>query len=178
LANKSFQARKSKSLIKNKVRLVIGILLVGFLIFNWISGRDGKTLEGRVISVHDGDTVTLLRDRASHKIRLDGIDCPELGQAFGKNARQFSADLAFDKQVTVYYHEKDRYQRYLGTVITPGGQNLNRELLKAGLAWHYKDYNSDPILAGLEIQARREIRGLWSDPRPIPPWEYRRGRRE
>lgn len=177
MAAENFNSQRALT-IRSKIRLVIGILVIGFFLFTWISGRDGKTLAGKVISVHDGDTVTLLRDKTSYKIRLDGIDCPELGQAFGNNARQFTADLVFGKEVTAYYQSKDRYGRYLGTVITKEGKNLNRELLKAGLAWHYKHYSEDLILAGLETKARLDKTGLWADRRAIPPWVYRQRRRE
>lgn len=162
---------------KQKIRLLIGLVVLGFLIYAWITGKEGDRLTGTVVSVHDGDTITLLQGKTQYKIRLDGIDCPELGQAFGNNARQFTAEKVFQKKVSVYYTSKDRYGRYLGTVIGPEGRNLNRELLKAGLAWHYKRYNDDVILAGLESKARLDGIGLWADPHAIPPWEYRaRGR--
>lgn len=157
-------------------KLIISSLLVlaSMLIYNYLAA---KQLEGLVVSVQDGDTVTVLKGQSTFKIRLDGIDCPEKGQAFGSVARQFTADQVFQKQVRVRYTRKDRYQRYLGTVYTTGGKNLNQELLKAGLAWQYKD-NDSPILAALEMKARREKKGLWADRDPIAPWDFRRGQRE
>jgi len=86
--------------------------------------------------------------------------------------------MVFQKKVNVYYSSKDRYRRYLGTVMDREGKNLNRELLKAGLAWHYKHYSDDVILAGLESKARRAKLGLWADPGAIPPWEFREQARE
>lgn len=174
--------RKSKFIscknTKQKLRIVISFLVLGFLIFTWTTGREGNRLSGSVVSVHDGDTVTILQGKTQYKIRLDGIDCPELGQAFGNNARQFTSDMVFGKKVSVYYSSKDRYGRYLGTVLDQEGKNLNRELLKAGMAWHYKHYNDDVLLAGLEIKARRDKIGLWADPAAIPPWEFREQGRE
>nr|MBP7205720.1 thermonuclease family protein [Candidatus Cloacimonadota bacterium] len=106
-----------------------------------------------------------------------GVDCPEKGQAFGNVARQFTSDLAFNKAVKVKYTERDQYKRYLGTVYV-GETNLNKELVRAGLAWHYKEYSDDPVMAALEIKARLKKKGLWSDPKPIAPWEFRRLKRE
>lgn len=163
---------------KKKWKLILGVVTLGFLLYTWISGRQGQPLAGKVISVHDGDTITILKGIQSYKIRLFAVDCPELGQSFGRNARQFTSDLVFGKQVTVYYTGKDRYQRYLGTVTTADGKNLNRELVKAGLAWHYKAYSDDPILAGLEVKARMAKKGLWADPQATAPWNWRKARRE
>ena len=123
---------------------------------------------GKVVSIQDGDTVTVLMNGATYRIRLDGIDCPEKKQAFGNVAKQFTSEQVFGRQVKVKWYEKDRYDRYLGTVFTPEGKNLNQELLKAGLAWHFKKYNKSPRLASLEEIAKREEKGLWSDKQAIP----------
>ncbi len=150
------------------------LVVVSFAVYNFLSGKE---IRGQVVSIQDGDTITVLAGKTSYRIRLDGIDCPEKNQAFGNVARQFTSELAFGKQVKVTYEDKDRYGRYLGTVRLPDGRNLNRELLKAGLAWQYKDDES-PVLATLEFQARQARKGLWADKNPIPPWEFRRRQRE
>lgn len=160
----------------NKKRIYTLIALAAVLILmNLLSA---KHMSGRIVEIQDGDTVTLLMGQQTYRIRLDGIDCPEKHQAYGQVAKQFTSDQVFGREVKVRWKEKDRYQRYLGTVITADGKNLNRELLKAGLAWHYKQYNDNPLLAGLERQARRERKGLWAEPSPQPPWEYRHGGKE
>lgn len=133
-------------------------------------------ISGKVVSIQDGDTITVLMSNKTYRIRLDGIDCPEKKQAFGNVAKQFTSVQVFGRQVKVKWYEKDRYDRYLGTVFTPEGKNLNQELLKAGLAWHYKKYNKSVHLASLEDIARQQNRGLWSDKQAIPPWEFRRRR--
>lgn len=161
--------RWNKKHIFSLVLLVAALVLIRFL--------SVKDINGKVVSIQDGDTITVLQGSSTHRIRLQGIDCPEKGQAFGNVARQFTSDLAFGKKVKVKYEERDQYKRYLGTVYV-GDRNLNKELLKAGLAWHYKEYSQDPVLAGLEIKARLDKKGLWSDPRAIPPWEFRRSKRE
>jgi micrococcal nuclease len=130
-------------------------------------------LLGRVTAVHDGDTLTLLVGTTQHKIRLNGIDAPELGQAFGTRARQFLSALVFGKTVTVRVVDVDRYRREVGDVYV-GGVLANAELVRAGMAWHYKRYSKDATLAELELQARAEKRGLWADPKAMAPWNYRR----
>lgn len=161
--------RWNKKHIFSLVLLVAGLVLIRFL--------SVKDINGKVVSIQDGDTITVLQGSSTYRIRLQGIDCPEKGQAFGNVARQFTSDLAFGKKVKVKYEERDQYKRYLGTVYI-GDRNLNKELLKAGLAWHYKEYSQDPVLAGLEVKARLDKKGLWSDPKAIPPWEFRRSKRE
>jgi micrococcal nuclease len=127
---------------------------------------------GNVIGVADGDTITVLRDRAPVKIRLDGVDCPEGGQDFGQRARQFTSGLVFGKTVTVDVHDVDRYGRLVARVSV-GGVDVGTALVTAGLAWHYKQYSRDPVLAQAEVTARAQHVGLWRQPNPQPPWEFR-----
>ncbi len=130
-------------------------------------------IEGRVVGVHDGDTITVLRDKKQYKIRLDGIDAPELSQAYGQVAKRFASDFAFGKIARVEVHGVDRYGRYLGEVFVDG-KSLNKAILAGGLAWHYKQYSKDPVLAALESEAHLKKIGLWKDPAPIPPWDFRK----
>jgi len=131
----------------------------------------------RVVRILDGDTLEVLRDGRAERVRLWGIDCPERGQAFGSAARRFTGDLAFGQNVVLRSHGTDRYGRLLAEVILPDGRNLNQELVRAGLAWWYREYASEALeLARLEQEARAARRGLWSDADPLPPWEFRRSR--
>jgi endonuclease YncB( thermonuclease family) len=133
---------------------------------------------GKVVGVSDGDTITVLRPEKSQvKIRLHGIDCPERGQAFGKKAKQFTSNMVFGKTVTVKPTDKDRYGRIVAWIYMDG-KSLNEALVMAGLAWHYKKYSSDQNLSDAESKARNKRVGLWSDPHSIPPWEYRRLKRQ
>lgn len=136
-----------------------------------------KTLTGKVVEIKDGDTFVVLSGRNTEKIRLEGIDCPEKNQAWGERAKLFTSKQVFGRQVKVDYQTRDTYKRILGVVHYGNGKVLNRDLLKAGLAWHYKHYNNDPYLAKLETQARKQRKGLWADKKPIPPWEFRRQKR-
>ncbi len=126
---------------------------------------------GKCVSVTDGDTIKVMRQGKAERIRLYGIDCPEKKQPFGTKAKQFASDLVYKKIVEIKPIERDRYGRTIAWVYV-GGKCLNKELLKAGLAWHYKQYSKDRDLAELETEARQKKIGLWSD--PIPPWKFRK----
>jgi micrococcal nuclease len=131
----------------------------------------------RVVGVSDGDTLTVLRpDRTQVKVRLYGVDAPETGQDFGQRAKQAASALTFGKTVTVRPVATDRYGRTVAKVILPGGRSLNHELVRSGSAWWYRSYApKDATLAGLESEAKAARRGLWSQPAPVPPWDWRRG---
>lgn len=132
------------------------------------------TFTGKVIKITDGDTIVILTEQKEQiKIRLEGIDCPESNQDFGTKAKQATSDLCFGKQVKVIKTGEDKYGRTLGHVYV-GDVSVNQELLKLGLAWHYKYFNKDPELAKLEEQAKSAKIGLWSQSNPVAPWDFRR----
>ncbi len=131
-------------------------------------------LRGRVTAVKDGDTIVILQNRSQYKIRLSSIDSPEKGQAYGTKARQFTSALAYGKQVRADVKTTDQYSRYVAEVFLPDGRSLSREIVRNGYAWHYPRYSYDPKLTALEKEARNLKRGLWADPHPIPPWQFRR----
>jgi endonuclease YncB( thermonuclease family) len=138
-----------------------------------------RTVSGEVISVSDGDTIKVLVNRRTFKIRLYGVDTPEKKQAYGMKAKRFTSSLAFGKNVTVTIVSKDRYGRYVGIVTLPDGRSLNRELVRNGFAWWYSHYAPhDRDLQALESAARREKRQLWSDPHAMAPWDFRRNARQ
>ncbi len=130
----------------------------------------------KVIAIKDGDTIELLKDGKPLRVRLQGVDCPEKNQDFGTRAREFTSDLVFGKNVGLVVHDIDRYGRTVGEIILPDGRNLNYELVKNGFAWHYTAYSKDAELARLEAEARAEKRGLWTQPSPVAPWDYRKNR--
>ena len=141
-------------------------------------GRGSKgpwIFSGKVINVLDGDTIEVSRDGRGRRIRLDGIDCPEMGQAFGDAARQFASSLAFGKEVKVRGIEHDQYGRIVAHVTLPDGRVLNDELAEAGLAWaDLKDFGNAKVRR-LEAEARATKRGLWVQEAPVPPWDFRHG---
>lgn len=126
-----------------------------------------------VIKVADGDSFTVQRRGEKVRVRLFGIDCPEINQSYGQEAREFTNDLVYREIITIKVITTDRYNRIVGKVTLPNGKSLNRELLRVGLAWHYKKYSHDKRLSKLEKRARKLKRGLWKDNNPIPPWVFR-----
>jgi len=126
----------------------------------------------RCVGVSDGDTITVLNGRTQVRIRLEGVDAPESHQDFGQKAKQLTSSLTFGKTVTINAVTTDRYGRTVARVIA-GGKDVSLELVRAGLAWHYRKYSSDPVLAEAEQEARAAKKGLWSMPNPVPPWDYR-----
>lgn len=128
-----------------------------------------------VIGILDGDTIDVLHNHQTKRIRLNGIDCPEKGQAYGQKAKHAASDLVFGKEVTIQTHGYDKYKRTIGDVFLPDGTNVNHTLVKDGWCWWYRKYASrDVMLEGLEVEARKARRGLWADPQPVPPWEWRK----
>jgi len=132
-----------------------------------------RELSGKVVGVHDGDTLTLLVGTTQHRIRLNAIDAPEPGQPYNQRAKQALAGLCFGVVVRVVVLDVDRYGREIGDVYV-GETLVNAELVRAGLAWYFRKYSEDSVLAALEVEARSEGRGLWADADPVPPWDFRK----
>ena len=130
---------------------------------------------GPVVSVLDGDTIEVLHNELSERIRLNGIDCPEKRQAYGQKAKHAASALVFGKEVTIQTYGRDKYKRIIADVLLPDGKNVNEELVKEGWCWWYRKYApGDIVLERLEREAREARRGLWADPQPVPPWEWRK----
>ena len=151
----------------------MNVLLAFILFFNNIVSY--KIAEGKVISVADGDTITILTSTNEQiKIRLHGIDCPEKKQPFGMAAKKFTSDLVFGKKVRVKITDTDRYGRSVGFVYLNDKEILNENILAAGYAWHYKKYDQNAAWEKLENEARSKKIGLWSQPDAIEPWKWRK----
>ena len=167
---------------------LVAVLLTGELF--------AATLDGRVVGVHYGDTITVLdASRKQYKIRLAGIDAPEFKQAFGSRSKQNLSRLVFGHDVRIEWQKRDRYRRILGKVWTissdapcqasscPKTLDANLAQITDGMAWHYKHYERDQSpedrerYAFAEREARAKKAGLWADPSPVPPWEWRREKR-
>jgi len=140
---------------------------------------DAIEFQGRVVGVIDGDTIKVLQQGKQVKVRLVGIDCPEKDQPYGQKAKSFVMELIAGKSVIIKYESYDRYGRIVGAVFLSDGRNLNHELVQTGLAWWYRKYApNDKTLVRLEYEARKAKLGLWTEPNPVSPWEWRRGVRE
>jgi micrococcal nuclease len=134
-----------------------------------------------VLRVLDGDTLEVrLEDGSVARIRLDGIDCPEKTQSHGLDARMATAQLVEGGRIRLNGHQRDKYGRLIAQVETPDGRSVNERLVEDGHCWWYRKYApGHRRLERFEAEARAAGRGLWAEPNPIPPWEWRkRGRAE
>ena len=160
-------------------RALCGLALSFLVVFP----ASADVIRGRVVSVADGDTVTVLdSSNAQHKIRLSGIDAPERAQPFGRKARERLAELVAGKSVEVETDKTDRYGRSVGKIVL-NGTDVNLAMVVAGFAWHYKAYAKEQsavdrrLYADAESDARQARRGLWFDVDPVAPWEWRARKR-
>ena len=158
-------------------------LLFATALLTFSCALSAGTLQGKVVNVADGDTITILdAQKTQHKIRLQGIDAPEKAQPFGQKSKQSLQQLVHSKQVTIDFDKKDKYGRTVGKVLL-NGTDICLEQIKAGMAWHYKQYQSEQskedrkIYADAEATAQSQGVGLWKDKNPTPPWEYRKQQR-
>ena len=128
----------------------------------------------KVVGISDGDTFKVLyQENQEIKVRLNHIDAPEKRQPFGKSAKKYASDLYFGKEVKIVRQKKkDRYQRIIAEVFV-GETNINKEIVRAGYAWHFKKYSSDKEYEKIENEARENKRGLWQDKTSIAPWVWR-----
>lgn len=138
---------------------------------------------GRVIVVIDGDTVLVLKHGHPLKIRLADIDAPEVGHAgsqksqrFGPASRDALKQLILHKRVKVDTLAIDKYGRTVA-LLKLGALNINEEMVRRGMAWEYSHFHSDRHYIALQRQARQQRRGLWQQADPIPPWQWRKGKR-
>lgn len=132
-----------------------------------------QTVTGRVVGVHDGDSITVLAPGNEQlKVRLEGIDAPELKQAFSRQSKQALSDLVFGKSVVLQVTGKDRYKRTLAVVMVDG-MNANLEMVQRGMAWRFDKYSKDAALLAAQNKAKAGKLGLWRDPEPVAPWEWR-----
>ena len=151
-----------------------GLAVLLLALASGVDARAQGEFRAQVVAVHDGDDVTVLRGREQVRVRLWGIDAPELGQPFGSRARQELAGLVFRRTVMVRVLATDDYGRTVAR-LSMDGIDVNRELVRRGMAWWYRRFaRRARDLSAAETEARNARRGLWSDPRPEPPWEFRR----
>jgi endonuclease YncB( thermonuclease family) len=133
-----------------------------------------EEITGKVVSVIDGNTIQIeSKERGLQKILLAGIDCPEIAQDFGGEAKLLLEKLVLKKNVLVELKGKDRSGNYLGVVMVDEDDDIRVKLLKAGLAWT-AEKNPDVNLEGYRQWAQQKGKGLWKDPAPVAPWIFRR----
>ena len=143
----------------------------------FISSLCTSQIKGTVTRIKDGDTfVFVAQDSTQHTIRVSGIDCPEKKQDFGSIATEFTSNALLGKQAEIFIQNKDQYGREVAVVFYGDNfkTNLSKELLRNGLAWHYKTYSKNKYLQSLENKARKDSLGLWRGINPIRPEEFRK----
>ena len=157
------------------------------LLLSLCSAATAAELFGKVVGVADGDTITIIdTSYRQHRIRLSGIDAPERRQAYGERAKRHLSALVGEKRVRVWWDKRDRYGRIVGrvfwTVCDRAGcrfEDAGLEQIRAGMAWHYTRYAREQApaeraaYAAVEQQARKSRLGLWREPEPVPPWDFR-----
>ncbi len=145
-----------------------------FLIAVFITANIGaQQFNAKVIAVKDGDTVEVLHEGKAVTVRLEHVDTPEKKQDYGAAAKKFVSDFCFGKEVQVIGNGKrDRNGRVIAEIFYRN-QNLGKELVRNGLAWHYKKYSKSIVYAELEIIARKKRKGLWKDDNAVAPWLWR-----
>ncbi len=139
-----------------------------------------ETLTGRVIGITDGDTLKVLdAKRVVHKIRLSGVDAPELNQDFGQRSKANLSALAFNRMVTLECRKTDKY-RYKACVVMVDGLDVGLEQIKTGMAWWSRKHTKEQSLhqrvnyEDAEFNARKNHVGLWAAENPVPSWVWRK----
>lgn len=131
--------------------------------------------KAKVVGIKDGDTLlVLLIDNKQEVLRLADVDCPESGQPFGKNAKQFTSSQVFGKNIEFYEISKDRYGRTIAKIFYEDNKYLSEEIIKAGYGWWYYKYSKNKELEKYQNIAREQKLGLWSEENVVTPWEYRK----
>ena len=139
----------------------------------------GKTLEGEVTRVSDGDTIWVRgsgEQGKGVKVRLDSIDAPESKQDYGFEAKEYLNGRIGGKTVKVEWEKKDQFGRILGIVYLEGA-DINLEMVATGNAWHYAYFDQTPEYIEAEKTAKGNRLGLWADESPINPYDFRQARK-
>lgn len=136
------------------------------------------SFEATCVRVYDGDTIEVMAGGPSSlRVRLHAIDAPEKGQPFSDVARKRTRELVEGRRVRVEVRDRDPYDRLVARVYVDD-RDLSEQLITEGLAWHYARYSSELALGQAQREAQRARRGLWQEPDPVPPWEFRRRERQ
>lgn len=162
---------------RSRIKAICILILAGLL---WGACSEGlpDRFQGRVTWVNDGDTLIVLHKGRKIRVRLYGIDAPEKEQPYARQSLKAAIRLAKGNTVTVERVDIDAYGRVVGWVTLPDGRMMNHEMVRAGLAWHFRRYSDSRELAQLEKEARKAGQGLWRDDHPEAPWEFRMRNRD
>ena len=154
----------------SKHRVMAGLVFALLAACPTLSWAD---FSARVVAVHEGDLLTIRHDGHNETIRLKDIDCPELKQPYGKQAKHVTAAYVGNRDVVVRGLMRDKQGRVSADVLLHDGRNVGHELLKEGLAWWQRSASSNAGLDVMEELARASRKGLWTDSNPVPPWKWK-----
>lgn len=156
------------------MRIKWSFILIAIL-FCHANSALAQKFQVKVVKISDGDTFTAInRDNLQLKFRIWGIDAPEKEQAFGTKSKEHLSSLIFGKTITVDVQKQDGWGRYIAYVFTPDNKDVGTEMLTAGMAWQFIEYDQSEKYRAAESQARKSKKGLWSDSHRIAPWEFRK----
>ena len=153
--------------------ITIGLVLVSAIVAPALAQAD---FVARVLIVHEGDRLTIYHQGRRDMVYLRGVDCPELKQPYGKQAKHATAAYIANREVVVRDLKRDRQGRMTVDILLPDGRQITHELVKEGLAWVQPGGANDQVLKDMEELARAAGTGLWSEPNPIPPWKWKSAR--
>lgn len=148
------------------------VLILLFAVCMLSGAAWSETSIGKCVRVYEGDTIAVIRDDEEIDVRFDAVDCPEKTQEFFEESTRFTSNLLLGHEVLLDIKNQDRYGRYIARVKI-GYRDVSLELVKAGMAWHFKRFSNDEKLAAAEEEARAKKIGIWSLANPIPPWDFR-----
>ncbi len=168
--------------IKKAINRQLSLLFLVTLTSLNCTNHNDRILENKeyyfISKVVDGDTYHIQLNNKKLKIRMEGIDAPEKGMPFYKESKQFLVKITSGKKIRFVQSSKDQYGRIIAKTYLENNQELGEEMIKNGMAWHFKKYSKDTTLAQLEILAKNNHWGLWGEVNPQAPWEYRKLKRQ
>ncbi len=182
MAKKRKRKRKKNGIKKKYIVLLVGlvIFLINFFGEKFEEYQNKKIPEKtyKVLYVSDGDTVVIDDNGEKRKLRLYGIDAPEKAQEYGLESKEFLLNKIRNKKISVSFRSKDRYGRDI-SIIHIENENINELMVREGYAWWYEEYAKDNLnYKEYQKKAKEEKKGLWSKPKPIAPWEYRKNKKK
>jgi micrococcal nuclease len=148
-------------------------IIVWLLLVVPVHALAGTEFVARVLTVHEGDRVTIHYQGRNEMVTLRDVDCPDPKQPYGKQAKHAAAAYLGNRDVVVRELKKDQRGRMTADLLLNDGRNIAHELVKEGLAWVQPSEIHDPALKDMEELARASKSGLWSEPDPVPPWKWR-----
>ena len=152
----------------NKLSAILGLILL--FVGPTVGWAD---FVARVLMVHEGDRLTIYHQGRKEMVYLRKVNCPELKQSYGKQAKHATAAYIANREVIVRDLKRDRQGRMTADIFLPDGRHIAHELIKEGLAWVQPGESGDQSLKEMEELARAAGTGLWAEPNPVPPWKWK-----